>query len=205
LNVQVVGNLAYVADGAAGLQILDVSKPAAPVRLGGYDTPGVARGVQVVGNLAYVANSAGLQFLDVSKPSAPVRLGGCDTPDVFGVQVVGNLAYVAYGDGLLVLSLVDPIITVQPQPVTITAGQTAQFTVTAAGTAPLAYQWQRNGTDLPGATAATLSVVNAQSANAGSYRVIVSNAAASYRMIVSHTAGSATSTAATLTVNVPPP
>jgi hypothetical protein len=59
----------------------------------------------------------------------------------------------------------------------------------------LAYQWQRNGTDLPGATAATLSVVNAQSANAGSYRVIVSNAAASYRMIVSHTAGSATRTA----------
>ncbi len=83
-----------------------------------------------------------------------------------------------------------PVITVQPQPVVVTAGQTAQFSVTATGTAPLAYQWQRNGVNIAGATAADCSVVNAQSVNAGSYRVIVSNAA-----------GSVTSTAATLTVN----
>ena len=45
---------------------------ASPVRLGGYDTSGQARGVQVVGNLAYVANGfAGLQILDVS------NLGAC--------------------------------------------------------------------------------------------------------------------------------
>jgi hypothetical protein len=89
-----------------------------------------------------------------------------------------------------------PVITVQPQPVAVTAGQSAQFSVTATGTAPLAYQWQRNGVNIAGATAATCSVVNAQSANVGSYRVIVSNAA-----------GSVTSTAATLTVNpaVQPP
>lgn len=83
-----------------------------------------------------------------------------------------------------------PVITGQPQPVTVTAGQTAQFSVTATGTAPLGYQWQRNGVNIAGATAANCSVVNAQSANVGSYRVIVSNAA-----------GSVTSTAATLTVN----
>jgi len=83
-----------------------------------------------------------------------------------------------------------PVITGQPQPVTVTAGQTAQFSITATGTAPLAYQWQRNGVNIAGATAANCSVVNAQSANVGSYRVIVSNAA-----------GSVTSTAATLTVN----
>ena len=39
VGVQVVGNLAYVAD-YAGLQILDVSNPAAVTRLGGYDTAG---------------------------------------------------------------------------------------------------------------------------------------------------------------------
>ena len=89
-----------------------------------------------------------------------------------------------------------PVITAQPQPVTVSAGQTAQFSVTATGTAPLAYQWQRNGVNIAGATAENCSVVNAQSANAGSYRVIISNAA-----------GSVTSTAATLTVNpvVQPP
>ena len=87
-------------------------------------------------------------------------------------------------------ALIAPVITAQPQPVTVSAGQTAQFSVTATGTAPLAYQWQRNGVNIAGSTALNCSVVNAQSANVGSYRVIVSNAA-----------GSVTSTAATLTVN----
>jgi hypothetical protein len=85
---------------------------------------------------------------------------------------------------------IGPVITVQPQPVVVNAGQTALFSVTATGTAPLAYQWQRNGVNIAGATAATYSVVNAQSIHVGSYRVTVSNAA-----------GSVTSTAATLTVN----
>ena len=55
-GVQVVGNLAYVADADAGLQILDVSNPAAVTRLGGFITSGWTDGVQVVGNLAYVAD-----------------------------------------------------------------------------------------------------------------------------------------------------
>ncbi len=52
----VSGTLAYVADGDAGLQIIDVSNPASPVRLGGYDTSGTAYGVAVSGTVAYVAD-----------------------------------------------------------------------------------------------------------------------------------------------------
>src|SRR5437899_11614807 len=48
-----------------------------------------------------------------------------------------------------------PYITAQPVNQTVTAGQTATFSVTAAGTAPLAYQWQKNGADISGATAAS--------------------------------------------------
>ena len=71
-RVQVVGNLAYVADFDSGLQILDISNPAAPTLKGSYNTPGNARGIQVVGNLAYVADQAsGLQIIDVSNPAAP--------------------------------------------------------------------------------------------------------------------------------------
>jgi hypothetical protein len=63
-GVQVVGTVAYVADGGAGLQILDVSNPAQVKRLGGYDTSGYAHGVQVVGTVAYVADGeACLQIL----------------------------------------------------------------------------------------------------------------------------------------------
>lgn len=44
-----------------------------------------------------------------------------------------------------------PAITSQPAGATRTVGQTATFQVTATGTAPLAYQWRRNGTNLAGA------------------------------------------------------
>src|SRR5206468_1155743 len=40
----------------------------------------------------------------------------------------------------------------QPQPLTVTEGQTASFTVSASGTAPLSYRWRRGGADIPGAT-----------------------------------------------------
>ena len=42
--------------------------------------------------------------------------------------------------------------TTQPTAQTLTAGATATFTVAAAGTAPLSYQWQKAGVDIPGAT-----------------------------------------------------
>jgi len=71
-------------------------------------------------------------------------------------------------------------------------GQTAAFSVTADGTAPLAYQWQFVSTDISGATNQDYSFNNAQTSNAGPYRVIVTNAY-----------GSATSTVAALTVSLP--
>ena len=87
LGVQVVGSVAYVADRNAGLQIFGVGIPSAPVRLGGFDTPGVARAIQVIGNLAYVADdTSGLQILDVSVSATPVRLGSIGT----GGGGVGN-------------------------------------------------------------------------------------------------------------------
>src|SRR5205823_11235480 len=47
---------------------------------------------------------------------------------------------------------VAPTITTQPASRTVNAGQTAAFTVTATGTAPLSYQWQKNGTAISAAT-----------------------------------------------------
>ncbi len=48
-----------------------------------------------------------------------------------------------------------PTITTQPANQTVTAGQTATFTVVAAGAAPLNYQWQKNGVNIAGATSAS--------------------------------------------------
>src|SRR5437762_2508986 len=86
---------------------------------------------------------------------------------------------------------VAPSITTQPMNQTVTAGQTATFTVVATGTAPLSYQWQKNGTAISGATSASYTTTATTSAdNAATFVVVVSN-----------TAGSVTSNAATLTVN----
>src|SRR5207302_2665191 len=52
-------------------------------------------------------------------------------------------------------SAVAPTITTQPASRTVSAGQTASFAVTANGTAPLNYQWQKNGANISGATSAS--------------------------------------------------
>jgi hypothetical protein len=73
----------------------------------------------------------------------------------------------------------------------VVAGSPAQFTVGASGSFPL-YQWFKNGLPIPNANAATYSLANAQTADAGTYSVLVSNLVSSM-----------TSTAVTLTVNAP--
>src|SRR5437667_12310739 len=84
-----------------------------------------------------------------------------------------------------------PTITAQPASQTVTAGQSASFNVAATGTAPLSYQWRKNGTAISGATASTYTTPATTSSDNG----------AQFTVAVSNTAGSATSSAATLTVN----
>jgi hypothetical protein len=86
---------------------------------------------------------------------------------------------------------VAPYINTQPGNQTVTAGQTATFSVVAAGTLPLTYQWQKNGADITGATSFSYTTPVTTTSDSGElFRVMVSNAA-----------GSVTSNSATLTVN----
>ena len=89
---------------------------------------------------------------------------------------------------------VAPSITTQPASQTINAGQTATFSVTATGTAPLSYQWQKNSAAISGATSSSYTTpAEAASDNGAQFSVVVSNSA-----------GTATSNAAILTVNSAP-
>jgi hypothetical protein len=83
-----------------------------------------------------------------------------------------------------------PVITSQPQGVSVIGGNTATFTVAATGSSPLAYQWRFNGGNIAGATSSSYSRVNAQGADAGNYSVVITNAL-----------GAVTSAVAPLTVN----
>lgn len=81
-----------------------------------------------------------------------------------------------------------PNIVTQPQGQSAALGGKAAFTVAAAGTAPIAYQWRRSNTNLPGQNSALLELTNLALTAAGDYAVLVSNRA-----------GAVTSAVATLT------
>ena len=85
-----------------------------------------------------------------------------------------------------------PTITTQPKSQTVDEGSSVTFSVVAAGTAPLSYQWYKDGAEVSGATDASYTISSVTSSDAGSYTVTVSNSI-----------GSVTSSAATLTVNKP--
>jgi hypothetical protein len=86
-----------------------------------------------------------------------------------------------------------PVIDTPPASLVVTAGMTAAFGAVISGSEPFVYQWQFNGTNLPGATGPTLSLPGVQPNSAGPYVLIASN-----------DAGAAASSPAQLTVLVPP-
>ncbi len=87
-----------------------------------------------------------------------------------------------------------PVITTQPQSQTVTAGADVAFTVVVTGTAPLAYQWKKDGSIVRGGTAATLNLTSVAPAQSGQYSVVVTNSV-----------GTVTSQSATLMVNATAP
>jgi hypothetical protein len=87
-----------------------------------------------------------------------------------------------------------PSITGQPVSQTVSVGQTATLSVSATGTAPLAYQWKKNSAAITGANSSTYSTPATTSSDNG----------ALFTVAVSNTAGTVISNAATLTVNAAP-
>jgi len=86
---------------------------------------------------------------------------------------------------------VTPSITTQPTSQTITAGQTATFSVTSSGAAPLSYQWRKNGTSIGGATSSSYNTPAATASDSGSQ----------FTVLVSNSAGNVTSNIVILTVD----
>ncbi|MDB6124977.1 MAG: hypothetical protein JWQ71_3970 [Pedosphaera sp.] len=132
--------------------------------------------------------------------AATVSIGNVNIGDAGGYDVVVSNAFAVATSQVATLTvLVPPSISVQPQAATVIVGSNATFSVTAGGTAPLVYRWQRagvtmtNGAHYSGVTTSTLTISGA-----------VTNDAANYSVFISNVAGSLTSAAASLTVLEPP-
>ena len=92
------------------------------------------------------------------------------------------------------LSLIYPAtILAQPQSLATRPGSNILFSVTAYSSGALTYQWQKNGTNLAGATGPSLNLNNVQIADNGAYAVVITDAL-----------GSAISAPATLTILINP-
>ena len=88
-----------------------------------------------------------------------------------------------------------PVISGDPQGVSVSVGQSATFQVTAIGSTPLTYQWRRDAVAIPNATSPTYTIASATSADSG----------ARFSVVVSNLVGSRTSASALLTVTAARP
>jgi len=116
-----------------------------------------------------------------------------DSGSQFSVVVSNSAGSIASNAATLTVNAASaaPSITQQPANQTVSAGQTATFSVTATGTAPLSYQWQKGTTAISGATSANYTTPATTTADNGTQ----------YGVVVSNPVGSVTSNPATLTVN----
>ncbi|QYM77803.1 immunoglobulin domain-containing protein [Horticoccus luteus] len=118
-------------------------------------------------------------------------LADIGTYSVVVANTGGNIT--SNGAALTVIAATAPSITTQPQSQSVAIGSDVEFAVVAAGTGPFTYQWKHDGADVVGATGPILDLANVQAGDAGNYTVVVTN-----------TVSAITSSAAVLTVNLPP-
>jgi hypothetical protein len=108
---QIVGGLAYVTysngiiyyqtDPGGGLEIVDITDPAHPARIGGYTANSAAFGVAVAKGYAYITTLKGLQVVDVHTPARPVLRSTYAEQQysASNIQIENNLLYVIFSGG----------------------------------------------------------------------------------------------------------
>jgi hypothetical protein len=173
------------------LDVIDISNPANPVRLGGctLSTDSIASmgsGIfAIYENYVYLADkNNGVQIIDVSNPSQPRPMGQfAASTNAWSIVVTNDIAFVAeanYGLSVFRLNATEthnePQISQAPASQTATIGSAASFSITVNGVEPMHYQWFHQGDLISGQTQSNL-VLNLVGLNdEGSYVVVITNA-----------------------------
>jgi uncharacterized repeat protein (TIGR03803 family) len=210
-NVQLSNSGSYQAfvtnaSGHASSSVLPLTVTEAPV-ISGTTTSGPAVPGGTATFDAFVQGSAPLSYqwyfeaasgastnAILNATNSVLIVSNVQTANAGSYQLIVTNGYGSAQSQPLLLELVlgtAPVIGGQPSSQTAPQGFLATFQVSASGTAPLYYQWFWNGGPIVSATNPVFSLLKAQSGNAGSYQVVVTNAF-----------GAQTSAVATLSVPV---
>ena len=142
--------------------------------------------------------SGWIRVLDPSNNTAAGFATGINQPVDLKVGADGSLYYLSIGSASLFKVQFNagtpPTITTQPSDQSVVVGDSASFSVVAAGSPTFAFQWQRNMVNIAGANASTFNLATA-----------LTDSGAKFRCVVSNSLGSVTSNEATLTVSAQPP
>src|SRR3981081_1807041 len=176
----------------------DASDSALSLPLNGNGIAGLSITMQPAGQsvtagqtATFDATAAGLGALTYQWKKNGVAIGGAtfstyttpvtassDNGTMFSVAVSDSTSTVTSNPAALTVTTVPvaPTITIHPGSQTIAAGQPAVFTVSATGTAPLLYQWKKNGAAISGANSLTYGIPGTLASDNGtSFSVTVSN------------------------------
>lgn len=203
----VSNNYAYLADGASALVILKVQTPTpqppqivqSPLNQTVIAGAGATFSVNATGpGLSYQWRKNGVNLGDGGNASGAttscLTLSSVQTSDAASYDVlVTNSDGTAASAAATLTVLVPPAVTSGPLPQTVAVGGSASFSVSATGTAPLSYSWQRNGSAIAGATGSSYTTNHVQ----------LSDSASQFSCWVSNAAGTTLSQTALLTVTNP--
>ena len=156
----------YVQNSVTGLPSIITQPQHQLVRPG----TGVALSVTAVGNtpLTYQWRFNGKLVTGATNSILTLPNVGSDQAGQYSVQVSNALGVTASPEAFV--TILDPLLGQS-----VIGGVNVTFTAPVTGTAPLYFQWQFNGTNLPGATQRTLALTNVSPANAGGYTVVVTS------------------------------
>lgn len=129
------------------------------------------------GTLSYQWKKNGTNIPGATSATFTLSIASTNDVGTYAVVVTNSVASVTSVAVTLAVSPapVAPSITLQPKAQSVTAGQSVTFTVAATGTAPLMYQWKKDGWDLGVANSPSVTIASVSNADAGSYSVVVSN------------------------------
>ena len=142
--------------------------------------------------------SGWIRLFDPATGTASGFATGINSPVDLKVSADGSLYYLSIGSASVFrvqFSNAPPTISSQPTNQNVALGQTASFSCSASGAATLNFQWQRNQTDIPGATNSSYTTP----------ATVLTDTGTKFRCVVSNAFGTVPSNEATLTVTAPPP